>query len=96
MYDVFMKKTECIIWPGCKDKDGYGLVKIAGISLRAHRVALEKKLGRKLISGECALHSCHNPSCVNPLHLDPGTKAQNNKQSWARRPTLAKTILGIK
>ena len=88
-------KGECIIWPGAKDKDGYGLVKIAGKCLRAHRVALERRLKRKLKPGECALHKCHNPSCVNGNHLVPGTKGENNQERWKRTPTLAKTILGV-
>lgn len=90
-----MATSDCKIWPGYKDKDGYGHVKIAGKPLRAHRVALEKKLGRKLLPGECALHSCHTPSCVNPDHLHVGSVADNNREKLARMSTLAKTVLGI-
>lgn len=87
--------SKCIIWPDNKDKDGYGRVKIAGKQCRAHRVALAKKLGRELRLGELALHDCDNASCVNPEHLRPGSVADNNRQSRAKRPTLAQRILGV-
>lgn len=85
----------CVLWPGAKDKDGYGVVKINGKQFRAHRVALAKKLGRELVSGECALHSCDNPSCVNPQHLDVGDVAEKNRQARAKRNTFAKSVPGI-
>jgi len=87
--------SACIIWPGAKDKDGYGFVKINGKQFRAHRIALAKKLGRELLSGEFALHSCDIPSCVNPEHLRAGSIAENNRQARAKRKTLAKSVLGI-
>lgn len=87
--------NECINWPGARDKKGYGYVSIGGKMKRAHRVALAKKLGRELTRDEQTLHSCHNPSCVNPTHLRVGTVAENNREARARRSTLAKTILGI-
>lgn len=89
------EKSACVLWPGARDKDGYGFVKIAGRQLRTHRVALEKRLGRKLEPGECALHSCHQPACVNADHLRPGTVAENNRETQSRRVTLAKSVLGI-
>lgn len=92
-----MTKTDgaCVIWPGAKDRQGYGLVKINGRCQRAHRVALAKKVGRELSRSELALHSCHTPSCVNPQHLRVGSAAQNNREARARQVTLAKSVLGI-
>lgn len=84
---------DCVIWPGCKDQDGYGHVRIDGKMQRAHRVALERRLGRKLAPGECALHVCHNPPCVNAEHLRPGTVAENNAEARARKDTLGKKLL---
>lgn len=31
-----------------------------------------------------ALHTCDNPGCVNPAHLYPGTRANNNADMVAR------------
>jgi hypothetical protein len=90
-----MKTTECIIWPGSKDKDGYGLVKYQGKCQRAHRLALQKKIRRELSIDECALHTCHHHGCVNPDHLMVGSRAENNRQARKRECTMAKNILGL-
>lgn len=87
--------SNCILWPGYRDKDGYGYVKYKGRMHRAHRLALAKKLGRELKKSEWALHSCHCPSCVNPEHLSVGSAADNNRQSRARMTSLSKNILGL-
>lgn len=84
----------CVLWPGSKDKDGYGFVKIRGKQLRAHRVSLERKIGRPL-GRDWALHLCDNPSCVNADHLAVGSVAENNRQSRAKRVTLAMSVLGV-
>ena len=68
---------QCWEWAGARDKDGYGLVRINGRKMRAHRYALELSEGRILGPGECALHSCDNPPCCNPTHLFPGNNAEN-------------------
>jgi hypothetical protein len=90
-----MKKDICILWPAAKDKRGYGVVKINGKRYQAHRVALSKKLGRKLVAGELALHTCDNKACVNPSHLIVGSSKDNRRHSLERGPSLAKDILGV-
>lgn len=89
------KKAKCIEWPGNRDRDGYGFVKIDGVQRRAHRVALEQHLGRKLASHEWVLHSCDRPACVNPAHLRIGNAAENNRQARAKKQTLAQRLLGV-
>ena len=66
---------ECIIWPFNKDRDGYGWMNHVG-QRRAHRVAFSLKNGG--IGGKMhVMHSCDNPSCINPKHLSLGTHQDN-------------------
>jgi hypothetical protein len=50
---------------------------------RAHRLSYEHFVGL-IPDGLLVLHSCDNPSCVNPDHLSVGT-AKNNSQQMAER-----------
>jgi hypothetical protein len=86
--------TPCKLWPGIKDRQGYGRVKIDGKMHRVHRVALAKKLGRKLLATELALHSCHTPACYNEDHLRVGTHAQNSRDRQERFPGIAEREFG--
>lgn len=68
----------CMLWTGTLDDDGYGVFKVRGKMLKAHRVSLI------LASGEShddllAVHSCRNRNCVAPAHLSWGTHKQNTE-----------------
>ena len=73
-----MNPGGCWEWYGPFDRDGYGKVKRHGKTLRAHRVSYEIHKG-PIPPGLVLLHSCDNPSCVNPEHLRPGTVRDNNQ-----------------
>ena len=76
-------ETGCWIWTGAKDRDGYGRFWIGGKTKRAHRVSYEAFKGP--IPGDLELlHSCDNPSCVNPEHLSAGT-SKDNSQDMMRK-----------
>lgn len=74
------KVGDCVIWTGGKNRQGYGVIStIEGgrrISRRAHRVSYEMANG-PIPNGSHILHSCDNPSCVNPKHLRVGTHQEN-------------------
>lgn len=50
----------------------------------AHRVALERKLGRKLEPNEVTRHTCDNKRCINPDHLIVGTQGDNIRDAFER------------
>jgi len=79
----------CINWEGCRDRDGYGQVKIKGKVYRTNRIALEIGLGRKLKECEVAMHLCGNTSCISADHLVVGTTAENNEMRRAKEMTRA-------
>jgi hypothetical protein len=68
---------ECIIWPFKLDKDGYGRFRFNKKNRIANRESLILHCGGPPNSGLHAAHECHNPSCINPLHLHWATPAQN-------------------
>ena len=67
----------CKEWSACRFAQGYGVVRVGGKNLKAHRMSLEHALGRPLHDGMYALHSCNNPPCCNPEHLREGTNQDN-------------------
>lgn len=74
----------CIEWRGAASSKGYGRLKHAGKLYSPHRVVLENELGRRMLRGEDTRHKCDNPRCVNPEHLEPGTRRQNVMDALAR------------
>ena len=69
----------CEISCASKDAKGYPCVRAGRRVKKLTALVLELKLGRKLKPGtqEVCRHVCHNPECVNMLHLIPGTVADN-------------------
>lgn len=65
----------CWLWVGALSK-GYGSISVSGRNQGAHRVSYEM-LRARIPDGFDIDHLCRNPSCVNPDHLEPVTRAVN-------------------
>lgn len=89
----FVEKTDsCWIWKGSKDKRGYGRISIHNKPHLAHRVSY---ILFKSFPDFEILHSCDNPSCVNPEHLTDATHYQNMKEAVERNRFKPPCLRGI-
>ena len=86
--DLFWAKVKksdgCWEWQAAKCRDGYGLFSIANVrQYKAHRLMLELQ-GETVPSNMIVMHTCDNPSCVNPDHLRIGTVQENNQDKLTK------------
>lgn len=82
--------TNCVIWPGRCDRDGYGILSVGG-HRKAHRFIYALYVG-PIPAGMGVLHSCDTPSCVNPAHLRIGSPADNADDRKSRFRSCAGTL----
>jgi hypothetical protein len=89
---VSVQPNECWLWTGAPDKDGYGSFSRNGRNRRAHRVSYEALVG-PIAAGFETDHLCHTRDescdgsrclhrrCVNPSHLEPVSRVENNRRN---------------
>lgn len=73
------EESGCWEWARCKTQKGYGQFHHNGKTIFTHRFVLETKLGRPILNGMMACHSCHNRACCNPDHIREGTAKENTR-----------------
>jgi hypothetical protein len=66
----------CRIWPGRRNASGYGPVSWMGRDVLAHRLAYALAKG-PIPAGRVVMHTCDNPPCCNPDHLELGSIDDN-------------------
>ena len=79
--------TGCWLWMADVDQKGYGRFSLNGgkrvkahrFSWKVHNGEIPEELDGQDYRGPCILHSCDNPTCVNPHHLFVGTQFDNIK-----------------
>lgn len=83
----------CIEWTAGKHRQGYGMMggyrvhDDKRIMTVVHRIAMMIKLDREIAKHENVVHTCNNPLCVNPDHLElktPQERIQKMVDAGAR------------
>lgn len=74
----------CWDWIACCNSKGYGRFSVGRRGVNAHRFAYEHLVGLIPDGLECD-HLCRKHACVNPLHIEPVSRAENVLRSPERR-----------
>ena len=81
----------CWPWIGSRNPKGYGTFFISGKRKEgAHRVSYKLIYG-DIPKGQCVLHRCDNPPCVNPSHLFLGSPADNTRDALTKGRLIFQT-----
>ena len=70
------RSGDCWLWTGTIQHGGYGVLRINGKTMRAHRLAWEFEHG-EIPENMVVMHICDNPRCVRVSHLRLGTQLDN-------------------
>ena len=88
------KTTTCWNWTAAKNDVGYGQIRFDGKCHYVHRLSYEWANG-PLAPGMLVDHMCHNPACVNPLHLRVADKKQNAENMLGATRASKSGIRGV-
>jgi hypothetical protein len=80
---------ECLKWSRGTNTQGYGIVQHDGVGWMAHRLSFHLSTGLD-IGRQVVHHTCSNPWCIKPEHLQLAHQADNNLEMLARRSYVAR------
>ena len=66
-----------------RPKNGYPKIGIGGKNRLGHRVVFESHFG-EIPKNFCVMHKCDNTRCLNPAHMQLGTKKDNTHDMIAK------------
>jgi len=80
------RRSECWVWEGYVDANGYGFFKFRGMAMAVHRLAFATFVG-PIEAGMEVNHiaCCMHRRCVNPAHLEQLTAKENRRDGSKRR-----------
>lgn len=80
------EKTDgCWLWKGGRNRYGYGSLTYDNTRWLAHRLAWVLTNGIAIEKGVVVRHKCDNPTCVNPAHLELGSRLDNLQDMVSRK-----------
>lgn len=87
--DMPAQPTDCWLWTGARNENGYGRFQLGG---RGSPVACTHRVAFELLRGQAPLdrdldHLCDVRHCINPWHLKPETSERNRSYRHRRFST---------
>ncbi len=89
-------RSDCDLWVGAQTSSGYGLFRVGGESVYAHRYVWEQAHG-PIPKGTNVKHKarCGNPSCVKLAHLESDARDARESTADGRHYRRALDALGL-
>ena len=93
--NIEIDNNGCWIWQLSKNNLGYGLMRVGKKMRTPHRVSYEIYNDTTIPQDMCVLHTCDNPTCVNPNHLWLGSRKDNthDMQNKGRHKFWGQSVL---
>lgn len=82
--NISKTSSGCWKWNGTLTNDGYGILGSLGSPVLAHRFSWEMHNHERVPDGMVVMHSCDNPCCCNPDHLQIGTPLDNTRDMYEK------------